>query len=233
MARFLFLLAGLVMLAAACWLGPSPGALARELSPAEMIESGLSGKKPIKSADKAELLSAVCGAVRKNRSAAPAITSAAVTAQPELASEIVASVLRCSGKINCEVVRSIVVAAASVDAASVAAIGKAAIAGAPNCVETIRSTTRRLAKNDVDGNGPDAASPTEQAPLIGTSAGADEGFDPLEELRLVCENGTPRAVRVSQLDDFLRTHPDSVIGPCPPQPSPSPILTATPSPATK
>ena len=75
------------MLAAAFWLGPFPGALARELSPAEMIESGLSGKTTIKSADKAELLSAVCGAVRKSRSAAPAITSAAVTARPELASE--------------------------------------------------------------------------------------------------------------------------------------------------
>ena len=231
--RSLFLFAGVGMLAAAFWLGPSPGALARELSPAEMIESGLSGKTTIKSADKAELLSAVCGAVRKSRSAAPAITSAALTARPELAGDIVATVLRCSGKINCEVVGSIVAAAVSADATSVATIGKAAIAWAPNCVETIQSTTRHLAKNGVDGDEPNAASPTEQAPLIGTSAGADEGFDPLEALRLVCENGTPRAVRESQVDDFLHTHPGSFIGPCPPPPSPAPTLAATPSPAAK
>ena len=66
------------MLAAAFWLGPFPGALARELSPAEMIEGGLSGKTTIKSSDKTELLSAICGAVRKARRAVPAITSAAV-----------------------------------------------------------------------------------------------------------------------------------------------------------
>ena len=198
-----------------------------------MIQSGLSGKTTIKSADKAELLSAVCGAVQKSRSVAPAIASAAVTARPELASDIVATVLRCSGKINCEVVGSIVAAAVSADATLVATIGKAAIAGAPNCVETIQRTTRRLVNNDLDGDEPDAASPTEQAPLIGTSAGVDEGFDPLEALRLVCENGTPRAVRESQLKDFLDTHPGSFIGQCPPTPSPSPTLTATPLPAAK
>ena len=125
-------------------------------------------------------------------------------------------------------------AAVSADAASAAAIGKAAIAGAPNCGETIQSTARRLANNiSLDGNEPAAASPTEQAPLIGTSAGADEGFDPLEALQLVCENGTQRAVRESQLTDFLNTHPGSFVGQCPPTPSPSPTLTATPSPTAK
>jgi hypothetical protein len=50
--------------------------------------------------------------------------------------------------------------------------------------------------------------------LIGTSNGPDEGFDPHEQLNLVCDNGTQRAVRASQLNDFLRLNPGSLVGVC-------------------
>jgi hypothetical protein len=41
------------------------------------------------------------------------------------------------------------------------------------------------------------------------ATGPDERFDPHEQLNLVCDDGTQRAVRASQLDDFLRSNPRS------------------------
>ncbi len=197
---------GLLLMAAGFWMALLPTVLARELTAAQMIADQLPGRITLKSATKSEFLGAVCAAVRKQRGAAAAITQAAVLARRESAGDILGAVLRCGGKASCESVGSIVAAATAAEG-DPANIADAAMAKAPNCAETIRDASRSGAKAS-DRAQVEVA--PEQGPLIGTSNGPDEGFDPHEQLNLVCDNGTQRAVRASQLNDFLRSNPGIV-----------------------
>ena len=113
---------------------------------------------------------------------------------------------------HCELVGSIVAAAIAAEG-DPANIANAAMAKAPNCGEAIRDASRSGAK--ASDRAQVAVAP-EQVPLIGTSNGPDEGFDPHEQLNLICDDGTQRAVRASQLDDFLRSNPGADIGVCHP-----------------
>jgi hypothetical protein len=199
---------GLLLMAAGFWMVLPPTVLARELTAAQMIADQLPGRITLKSATKSEFLGAVCAAVRKQRAAAAAITQAAVLARRESAGDILGAVLRCGGKASCESVGSIVAAATAAEG-DPANIADAAMAKAPNCAEAIRDASRSGAKASDR-----AQVEVAQVPLIGTSNGPDEGFDPHEQLNLVCDNGTQRAVRASQVNDFLRSNPGSFIGVC-------------------
>ena len=139
-----------------------------------------------------------------------------MTARRESAADVVAAVLRCSGKVTCETVES-VVAAAAIAEGDLAKIADVARAKAPECEEIIKAA---LHHGNKPNERPDTEPTLEQGPLIGTSNGPDEGFDPHEPLSLVCDGGTPRAVRNSQLDDFFRSHPGSYLGPCQSVPAP-------------
>ncbi|MEO7725025.1 MAG: hypothetical protein ABIU29_10150 [Chthoniobacterales bacterium] len=206
-----------LLLATAFWFAAPPISLSRDLSPTEMIENGLPARKGIKNASKPDFLNAVCSAVRKNRQAGGAITSAAIAARGELAGEIVGMVLRCASKLDCDYVETIVAAAVTARAVASPAISDAAISTASTCAETIQAAVR-------------TAAPAGEVPPAEDKPVAQEKFDPHEPLRLVCENGGHRTVRASELEEFLRTHPGSFAGPCPPTPSPSP---PNPSPAPK
>jgi len=192
-------------------------AAAREMTPTELITTQLPKKKTLKSATKSEFINAICAAVREHQSAAAAITGAAVTARRESAADVVAAVLRCRGKVTCEIVESVVTAAANAEG-DPAKIAEVARAKAPECEEIIRAALHNGSKPN---ERPDAEPTPEQGPLIGTSNGPDEGFDPHEPLSLVCDGGTPRAVRNSQLDDFFRSHSGSYLGPCQTAPAPN------------
>jgi len=210
MGRTALMFCGVLLLAAGFWTALLPAVLAREATAADLIADQLPGRKTLKTATKSQFLGAVCAAVRKQRIAASAITQAAVTARRESAGDIVGAVLRCSGKTSCESVGSIVAAATAAEGDS-AKIADAAMARTPNCAETIREASRRGAKAS---DRAEAETAPEQGPLIGTSNGPDEGFDPHEKLTLVCDDGTQRAVRASQLDEFLRSNPGSFVGTC-------------------
>lgn len=202
----------------------APFSLGADPAPAKLIQKFLPSKKTIRSASKPEVLSAVCSAVRKNRKSGAPIASAAVTARSEFAGDIVAGVLRCAGKTDCDYVGSVVAAAFSARASAATSISDAAMARAPNCEENIQKAATASGNTESD-----AVATKDEPPATGTSAGTNEGFDPHEQLVPVCENGAQRAVRASQVDDFLRTHPASVSGRCPPTrgPSPSPVKAPT------
>ena len=217
----------LLLLAAIFWVASVPELLAaRETTAAELIAAQLPGKKTLKSATQIEFLSAVCAAVRRRRSSAPAFTQAAVLARRELAGESVGMILRCIGKANCEATGAVAAAATAAEG-DVAKITDAARAKAPDCAETIRAATQRKEKTgehlsphqEHPSERPEATLAPETAAMIGTSNGPDEGFDPHEPLNLVCDHGTPRAVRTSLLEEFLRTNPGAFLGPCETSPS--------------
>ncbi len=219
-----------LFLATFFWFEPLSGALAREPSATELIAEGLPPRKTLKNASKQDLLNAICRAVRKRKTSAAAITSSALAARKSLAGDVVGVVLRCSGKIDCEFVGTVISAAMEADGNAIT-ISDAAVARAPNCAEAIQHATRPRTVSEADRNGrteasshgehPERATPTparaaDMDPLIGTSAGADEGFDPLEPLTLVCDDGMQRALRVSLVDEYLRAHPGAAKGECPP-----------------
>lgn len=208
------LLGGAVLLLLAVgWTAVLPAQNAAEKNAADLIATQLPEKKTLKSTGKMEFLSAVCAAVRRRRANVPAITQAAVQARHELAGEIVAMVLRCSGKANCETTGAIVAAAVAADG-DVSKVSDAAIAKAPNCAETIREATQRGAKTTEPKSAP------EQASSAGPPGnGREEAFDPHEPLELVCQEGTQRAVRRSELGDFMKANPAAFLGPCQSSPS--------------
>ncbi|MGI8890636.1 MAG: hypothetical protein ACR2G0_07635 [Chthoniobacterales bacterium] len=189
-----------------------PVVLGRDMSASEMIAESLPRNRTLQSASQSEFLSAVCLAVRRHRSAAASVTSMAVVARRDLAGEITGTVLRCAGETPCDFVGPVV-------AAAVAAQGKtetvtaAALAKAPGCAETIRISVKR---------GTDASERTvregvtESARTSDAEAAQQDGFDPQEELKIVCDGGTARTVRAGQLAEFLRSHPGSFVGYCPP-----------------
>jgi hypothetical protein len=219
--RTALLLLFVVALAAGLWVAALPAALGRDQTPKEMIQDGLPFAKAIKSATKSEFLAAVCAAVRKHRSVAAAITEAAVVARRDYAGDIVGTVLRCSAKSNCKFVGSIVSAAISADRSAATTIADAAIATAPDCAEAIQNAVPHAANGGGDRADSNAAGRDNQNPLSGPSNDAGEGFDPHEQLTLVCDNGTQRTVRESQLDEYLHAHPGASLGSCPPTPTPA------------
>ena len=217
-------------LSVALWVGVAPVLQARDPSAAELIENSLPAKTSLRRAAKADLLSAVCAAVRESRKSGPAITTAAAAAQGDHAPDIVASVLRCARRVDCEYVGAIVKAAISAEPGAAASIRDAALGQMPNCEETIRGSTRGVLKN-IEGRAKTSSpSSSEPSPSISPSASAEEEFDPREELVLVCDGGTQRAIRKSLLADFLQSHPEANAGSCPPTPTPSPLPSQTPAP---
>ncbi|MBA3607588.1 MAG: hypothetical protein H0W43_03610 [Chthoniobacterales bacterium] len=205
--RSVILGAALLLLGAALWTASLPAQPPRETIAAEAIAKLLPEKKTLRNATETEFLSAVCAAARKPRADVAAITQAAVLARRELAEEVVGMVLRCAGKTKCETTGAIVAAAHAAEG-DATRITDAAIAKAPNCAETIDAAIQRGTKR------PEAKSTGEAEPSPGTSNGRDYGFDPHEPLELVCAGGTQRAVRSSQLEEFLKTNPGSFPGPC-------------------
>lgn len=202
--RFEFMV---LILAAAFWLAVAPATFSRDPTPAEEIGNGLPAKATMKSASKSDFLSAVCGAVRKNQNSGAGITAVAIAARSELTGAIVATVLRCAGKVDCEYVGGIAGAAIRAQPKLETVISDAAIARAPDCGETVQAALRAATQSAA------GASPGTPHPA------ADEVFDPREELIPVCAAGVQRAIRKSLVEEFLRTNPGSHLGPCPP-PSP-------------
>ncbi len=220
-ARLIWPLLLTAALGAGLWIATLPAARARAMTPADMIQEGLPPGKTMKSATKPEFLSAVCAAVRKHREAAPQITRVAVAAHREYAGDIVATVLRCSPNVDCDFVGVIVGAAIQAAPGEASIIDDAALAVAPDCADAIQAATEKSA-GDIPAEGPDnfgGGAPLNQVPLPGSIGGGGGGFNPQDQLLLVCDNGTQRTVAQSQLGAFLSSHPGSFVGSCQPTPT--------------
>jgi hypothetical protein len=205
----------------------TPAAVSRDPSPATLLQAALPAKVTIENASKSDLLSAICVTVRQHRNSAAGIAVSAAGARGEFAGDIVGTVLRCMGKVDCEKVGAIVKATVSARPGAAQAISDAAIALAPKCDQSIANELRAAMKAS-------SPSPSAQKSPGSTAAEAEREYDPHEELTLVCVEGTQRAVRQSLLSEFLRSHPGASTGRCSPTPSPTvapavaPVLHRTP-----
>jgi hypothetical protein len=210
-------LLGVIALAAGLWLATTPAARGREMTPAEMIQQGLPPGKTMKTATKAEFLSAVCAAVRHHRNLAAEITKVAISAHREYAADIVGTVLRCSPSVDCEFVGVIVEVAVRTAPDEASVIDDAALALAPDCADAIQDATQR-ALGDIPGEGPGGGGPSTQVPLPGGVGGGGGGPAATEPV-LVCDNGTQRHITSGSLGSFLTGHPGSFVGSCQPTPT--------------
>jgi hypothetical protein len=199
---------------AGVWIATTPAAISRDSPPATLLQAALPPKVTIENASKSDLLAATCAAVRNHRNSAAGIAMSAVGARGEFAADIVGTVLRCLGKVDCEKVGAIVKVAVSARPAAAQAISDAAVALAPKCDQSIANEVRAAMKTS-------SPSPIGQNSPGTMAADADREYDPHEELTLVCVEGTQRAVRQSLLSEFLRSHPGATTGRCSPTPSPT------------
>src|SRR4051812_26063275 len=91
-----------MMLGVALWTATAP--MAQAQTPAavtSMIEENLPQGQKIANASKADLLSAICAAVKKHPQSAPQIARMATAARPDLAKDILRTVFRCLGTTDC------------------------------------------------------------------------------------------------------------------------------------
>lgn len=159
-------------LGVAFWTATAPVAkAAREMTPAEMIQSKLPPLKTLGIAAKPEVLSAVCGAVRKWKNDASQIVRTAVGARKEFAGDIVAEGIRCLGeRPDCNMTGQIVSAALATNPEGAASIVELALQAAPDCREAIEGAAG--AGEGDDGTSAAQSSNTNAPPgTLGAGAG--------------------------------------------------------------
>ena len=216
LALAIFLAVGLT---SAFWIATLPMATAALMTATEMIEAGLPPGIMVKTASKPQFLTAVCGAVKDHRKAAPTIAETAVAAHREYAGDIVATVVRCANG-NCELTAEIVGSAVAAAPDSAVAIDDAAVAIAPDCADAIQAATSKSNQaphEPVAGDeGPtDFGAPlSTNPPLIIDTGGGGGGSAPQNVVVSVCDNGQDRRIAGGDVRHFLATHPGSFVGRC-------------------
>lgn len=174
----LVLLIGLA-LGLAFWVATAPVAKAKEITPTEMIQSKLPSTKTLVTAAKPEVLSAVCGAVRKWRNDAAQIVRTAAGARKEFAGPIVAEAIRCLREHpDCNITGQVVAAGLAADPEASATIMEQALELAPDCRAQIEQ-----AAGGGEGEGATATQSSNENPPPGT-LGAGAGH----QACVVCHN---------------------------------------------
>ena len=192
-------------------------AAAHLMTTTEMIEAGLPPGIMVKTASKPQFLTAVCGAVKDHRKAAPAIAETAVGAHREYAGDIVATVIRCANG-NCELTGEIVGAAVAAAPESAVTIDDAAVAIAPDCADAIQAATSKppeaVAEGPPEDNTDFGTPPSNMPPVLIDPGGGGGGPSPEITIVGVCDNGQDRRIPSKAVGHFLATHPGSFVGRC-------------------
>jgi hypothetical protein len=202
----------------AFWTALAPVAKGQPMSATEMIESKLPHGKTLVTATKPELLSAICGAVKKWPDSAPQIAKAAIDAKRQSARDIVQTATRCMpGDFKagaCDGIAAIVDAAVVADPDDASGITEMVIRLYPDCRVAIargtegRGITERGVSEGVFTNPPPDVNPPPGS--IGGGA-AEVARCP------VCHNpNNPHTIFIpcSQVAQFLANHPGDYAGEC-------------------
>jgi hypothetical protein len=187
-------------LAAMFWIASTSIVHAQDLSPAKMIESQLPQGSAVETAGKADFLAAVCAAVKKYRTSAPAIAAFAGNAHPDWKKDILRSAFGCLGTDDCRLLARVLKAlSAGSDASELADL---ALELAPNCAPAF------------GGGQPDEGDfgnpPGNQNPPPGSiGGGGGQG-----NVIAICHNGMTIFVSPQGAENHLRNHPGDTLGPC-------------------
>jgi hypothetical protein len=200
------------------WTATAPEVGAREITPAEMIQSKLPHNKTLATANKSEVLSAICGAVRQWQNDVPQIVRTAAGARREIAVDIVKTGIRCldpesdaksvAVDPDCNLVEQTVAAGLAVDPEHASNIMELALQLVPACrgaIETVGTPA--------EGPADIANGPTNIIPISGSGGGAG-GFNPQRNSIVICDNGQNVQIPASGKNAYLASHPGARLGVC-------------------
>jgi hypothetical protein len=199
-------------LGAALWTATIPMSMAQGTSPIRMVEANLPQGQTVASASKADLLSALCAAVKKNPNAAPQIARMVAAARPDLARDVLRTVFRCLGNDNCSLLGRVL---------------RGVIAGVPNDASGLTTLAVELSP-DCAGSFPGQGvpgdegnfgqAPGNQNPPPGTIAGGGGQGNVVA----ICHNNHTIFVSPQGAENHLKNHPGDTVGPCQVTPATNP-----------
>jgi hypothetical protein len=194
-----------VGLGIALWTATIPTSMAQGNSPIRSVEANLPRGQTIAGANKADLLSALCAAVKKNPNQAPQIARMVAAARPEMARDILRTVFQCLGNKDCNLLgRTLrgVIAAVPNDASGLTSL---AVELSPDCAGSFPG-----GGPGGGGEGNFEQGPGNQNPPPGSiGAGGGQG-----NVVAVCFQGTTRFLSPGGAEDFINSHPGATVGAC-------------------
>ncbi len=170
------------------------------------VQDNLPRGQTVANASKADLLSAICAAVRKNRNQAPQIGRAIAQVRPDLAKDVLRTIFRCLGSDDCRLLGRVLrfVNEAVPDQAS----GNTSLALelAPDCATAFPGG----GPGGPDDGGNFGQGPANQNPPPGTiGGGGGQG-----NVVAICHNGKTIFVSPQGAENHLKNHPGDSLGAC-------------------
>jgi hypothetical protein len=173
-----------------------------------MIEDNLPRGQTLANASKADLLSAICAALKKNAQQAPQIVRMAAAARPDLAKDILRTAFRCLGNNDCRLLGRVlrgIIAAVPNAASELTSLG---IELSPDCAGSFPGSGVPGGGDDDGGNF--GQGPANQNPPPGTiGGGGGQG-----NVVAICHNGNTIFVSPQGAENHLRVHAGDSLGPC-------------------
>jgi hypothetical protein len=196
----LTLLVTLTLISSA-WITSLPAA---SMTPAEMIQSKLPPNTTIATATDAQLLEAVCQAVRQWPKEAALIVRTAAGARKSIRTDILCMAARCLRErhsLECGWIRDVLREWIKAEPSLANELTESIMECVPECRET-------------RGEGEFGNPPNNINPPPGSVGGGAGG-----NVCIVCHNGSEIQVACDDVEEFLRNHPGDTRGPCVPTPS--------------
>jgi hypothetical protein len=208
------------------WTATAPVAVAQAPNATRMIEAGLPSGTTMAAAGKADLLSAVCAAVRKNRGSAPQIVRVAATARPEWSGDIQRTAFECLGTRDCALLGRVLRAIITANPEAASDATDLANQLAPNCSDAFGGAKSGPGggKSDLGGGKSYLGDPVDPgyqdgfglAPLLNQNPppGSIGGGGAQGNVIAICHNGRTIFVTPRGAEDHLNNHPGDRLGPC-------------------
>lgn len=204
---FIFVLS--VVLGAIFWIASLPVVQAAQMTPAEMIQSKLPPNKTIATATDAQLLGAVCKAVKQRPKEVGLIVRTAAGARKALKSDVLCMAIRClreKSDLDCSWVSEVLRDWIKGEPNEASRLTELVVQCAPECRDLLPS-------RPVDeGN---FVNPPSNINVLPGSVGGGAGGN----VCIACHSNREVQVACSDLDSFLNNHPGSTAGPCQVTPS--------------
>jgi hypothetical protein len=173
----------------------------------KMVEENLPQGQNVGNASKADLLSAICAAVKKHRNAAPQIARAMAAARPDLAKDILRTVFRCLGNDDCRLLGGVLRAINAAVPNGASEHTTLAVELVPDCAPDFSRPGGGPGDN---GGNFDQGAPGNQNPPPGTiGGGGGQG-----NVVAICHNGRTIFVSPQGAENHLRVHSGDTLGPC-------------------
>lgn len=195
-----------IALGVALWTATSPMAFAQGGgNVTRMVEENLSRGQTVANASKADLLSAICAAVKKNPNQAPQIARAMTEARPDMAKDILRTIFRCLGNDDCRLLGRVLRAINAAVPGEASENTSLALELAPDCATAFPGTG-----GPGDDGGNFGQGPANQNPPPGTiGGGGGQG-----NVVAICHNGKTIFVSPQGAQNHLQQHSGDSLGPC-------------------